>query len=251
MNPCESSNADEVRCLSTLADVAVFLAQRLPGAGDDLDVPLRWRVAADAEARPVRRLAPALDGRIRLEPTDGWDALFLHRPFNLPAGLPENVPILAAHGAFDAHLGLGYNLALAGALGLRDITPLYRHQPGRAAEKIGMVGALADPASWPALRERLSDDFGGLEVTADNGTGRIERLAVVGAMTAELVQDAADAGAGAYVTGQFREAARTAAEGRGVAVAAVGHRRSEMWGLRRLAFEIEEAFPGVFAAVLE
>lgn len=68
----------------------------------------------------------------------------------------------------------------------------------------------------------------------------MRRVAVVGAMTDALVREAADRGAQIYVTGQYRQPAREAVRETGIGVIAVGHRRSEIWGLRALAGVIRE-----------
>ena len=54
-------------------------------------------------------------------------------------------------------------------------------------------------------------------------------------MNDRLVRAAHAAGAGVYVTGQWREPARKAVLETGLGVVCVGHRRSEEWGLRTLA----------------
>ncbi len=53
------------------------------------------------------------------------------------------------------------------------------------------------------------------------------------------------------VTGQFRPGARTRARELGMGVVALGHRRSELWGLRRLARELRDEFPDLAPEVFE
>ena len=55
-----------------------------------------------------------------------------------------------------------------------------------------------------------------------------------------LVRAANAAGAGLYVTGQWRQPARAAVRETGIGVAAVGHARSEVWGLRALVRLLRE-----------
>ena len=83
------------------------------------------------------------------------------------------------------------------------------------------------------------------------GQSEVKRVAVVGAMTDALVREAASRGADLYVTGQFRQPARNAVIETGINVIVVGHRRSELWGLRALAgvvrerwFRLEVIIPG-------
>jgi putative NIF3 family GTP cyclohydrolase 1 type 2 len=70
------------------------------------------------------------------------------------------------------------------------------------------------------------------------------------AMRADLVEEAAADGVDLYLTGQVRAPGRGPAERLGIGVVAIGHRRSELWGLRQLGRELEEAFPGLVARVL-
>ena len=60
-------------------------------------------------------------------------------------------------------------------------------------------------------------------------------MAVVGAMTDALVREAHARGIGAYVTGQWRQPAARAVRETGLGIVVLGHRRSELWGLRALA----------------
>ncbi len=64
-------------------------------------------------------------------------------------------------------------------------------------------------------------------------------------MTDALVREAARRGADMYVTGQWRQPAEAAVAATGIAVAVVGHRRSEAWGLRLLARLMEEHWSGL------
>lgn len=188
--------------------------------------------------RPVRRLGLALEPFPELP---AWirnrnlDAVFLHRPWSIAElPLPSDVGVLFYHLPFDEHLTLGWNPRLAAALGMRGMQPLGSKQ-GRT---IGMIGDVA-PCSIDELRHELGEVFGGLDAAAE-GNGKVTRLAVVGAMTDSLVREAAERGADAYVTGQLRQPARWAVAETGIDVFAVGHLRSELWGLQCLAGILRE-----------
>lgn len=188
--------------------------------------------------RQVRRLGlalepfPALPDWIR---NRSLDAVFLHRPWRIAElAMPSDVGVLFYHLPFDEHLTMGWNLRLAAALGMRELEPLGSKQ-GRA---IGMIGDVV-PEAASDMRHTLGEIFGGLDA-APAGNNTLERLAVVGAMTDVLVREAAARGADAYVTGQLRQPARWAVEESGIGVFAVGHRRSELWGLQCLAGIVRE-----------
>ncbi len=222
--------------LPTADQLVRWLAERLPDPGDD--VPICYQRGAE---RPIRRLALALD------PADAVaveaDALFLHRPFGFEPR-PE-LTVLASHGGFDRHLTTGFNRPLADALGLNYLQPVTRD--GRP---IGMTGELAEPSVWPDLIARLDVLFGGIEATILPRTPTVRRIAVMSAMTAALVESAVADGVEAYLTGQIRAPGRAAAERLGLGVVAIGHRRSEAWGLGQLARELAAAFPGLEVSVL-
>ena len=218
--------------LSAFLDELLF-AERFVGLDDPAGV---WRPTA----RPVAALGLAL------EPWSGigvWlarerlDALFLHRPWSLENDIGD-AGVLAYHLAFDEALTLGDNPRLATALAMSGTEGLGR-KDGRP---IGMIGD-APERGWDEFRAELSQEFGGLD-RADAGNFRtVGRVAVVGAMTPALVLEAARRGAEAYVTGQLRVPARAAVEATGLAVVAVGHRRSESWGVRVMAAALRERWP--------
>ncbi len=238
--------------MPSLEAVAAFLDARLETARFG-DVPTLLRPSD----RPVERVGLAL------EPADlgpggaagrpegkvlaalGLDAVFLHRPFQLAAGALPELGLLAAHDAFDAHLTTGLNRPLAKALGLFAVEPVERE-----GEVVGMRGHLDPPPAWEELEGRVAAEFGGLEASEPNGAGLVRRAAVMSAMTGRLVEAAAAAGAEAYLTGQLRAPGREAAARLGVGVIAVGHRRSELWGLRQLGRELAAGL-GLEAYLLE
>lgn len=195
----------------------------------------------------VRRLGLALEPsaaiieRVRSE---ALDALFLHRPWNLTR-LPADIGVLASHLPFDERLTIGFNPDLAEALGVSGIEVLGMKE-GRP---LGMVGDF-DGGSFENLIERITAEFGAPEAI-EPGSAVPRRVAIVGAMTDALVREAAERGADAYLTGQMRVPAGAAVAETGIAVVAVGHRRSEVWGLHLLARLLREGWPGVHTIVLD
>ena len=225
---------DLQRVLDTILHVERFAAT------DDLNGVFLPPGNSDA---PLQRVGLAL------EPGPDWlawaerercDALFLHRPWRMT---PEarraleatGVGVLAYHLAFDEHLTIGFNPALAATCGWGE-PALLAEKEGRP---LGMTCALPDgPASFAEIIARLEAEFGGMEEVTPPAAGAdapVKAVAGVGAMNDPLVRAANAAGAGLYVTGQWRQPARAAVQETGIGVAAVGHRRSEGWGLRTLA----------------
>lgn len=168
------------------------------------------------------------------------DALFLHRPFDL-GGAFAPLGVLTSHEGFDAQLTTADNRVLAARLSWGDVKPF--------AQRGKVLGLLGTPpqSSWSALLGVLTAEFGGRDEAlppAESRLGaRVGRVALMSAMRPELLDAVSDLGALVYVTGQFREGARRRAQELGLGVIALGHRRSELWGLEQLARELPGAFP--------
>ena len=200
-------------------DLAAFL-------DDVLDVR-RYNFGDDARgiyrtsAAPVRRVGLALEGSPEVAAwakAERLDALVLHRPWKLDLdALAPKVGVLAYHLAFDERLTLGYNPWLAEVLGLRRLEVLGR----KAGRPLGMIGSV-DAAPFAPWVRRLMDVFGGLSEVHVPASPEVAAVAVVGAMSGELIESARGAGAQVYVTGQMRTSAWGAVARTGVGVVAVG-----------------------------
>lgn len=204
-----------------------------------------WLGAVFDEPGALRRTGPERVARLALalEPADlppdvMADALFLHRARRAGDGWP-GLGVLSVHDGFDEQLTTGPNRRLARALGwtkLREVV-----WEGR------IVGLTATPPQrqWPELRAALHAELGGEDASWPPGDSSSLRLALMNAMNPALVGHVADLGARVYLTGQLRPSAGGAARERGLGVIALGHRRTELWGLRQLARELRAAFPGL------
>jgi len=189
----------------------------------------------------VRRLALALEPA-DLPPTLEADALFLHRARRVGNGWPD-LGVLSVHDGFDEQLTTGPNRRLARALGWLEVCEV--------AWEGQIVGITATPPQrdWTGLRAALHAELGGEDTSWPPESAPPEstlpplRLALMNAMTPALIGHVAELGVQVYLTGQLRPSAVQAARGRGLGVIALGHRRSELWGLRELARELRAAFP--------
>lgn len=190
-------------------------------------------------AREVRRLGLALEPPAGVE---AMDALFLHRHWGMGNA---GIGVLASHLPFDERMAVGYNPDLAEALGVERIEVLGTKE-GRP---LGMIGDCA--GDFTALLARVTAAFGEPEAVEQGSGAPIRRVAAVGAMTDALVREAAARGAGAYVTGQMRAPARRAVAETGMAVVAIGHRRSEVWGLHLLARLLRADWPEMETIILD
>ncbi len=165
------------------------------------------------------------------------NGLFLHRPWQQPTAELIDIGIVAYHLAFDECLTIGFNPRLATVLGMSSLEVLGEKE-GRA---IGMIGEVVS-YSFDKYCDRLNQVFKGYDRAIPGTTSKISRVAVVGAMTDTLVREAKDGGANIYITGQLRQPAKLALEETGISCVAIGHRRSEEWGLRALSSLLGDRF---------
>jgi len=190
---------------------------------------------------PVRRLALALEPA-DLPPTLEADALFLHRSRRIGDGWP-GLGVLGVHDGFDEHLTTGPNRRLAARLGWADVQEV-THE-GR---RVGLI-ATAPQASWSELRAALHAELGGEDTSWLPPGPFSSRLALMNAMNPVLITLVAGLGARVYLTGQLRPSAVAAARDQRLGVVALGHRRTELWGLHQLARELRLVFPGLETTV--
>ncbi|QFP77557.1 Nif3-like dinuclear metal center hexameric protein [Deinococcus sp. AJ005] len=211
-----------------------------------------WLRAEFGEAQPLKRDGPQEVQKLALalEPADlppevDADALFVHRSLRVGEKWP-GLGVLSVHDGFDLALTTGPNHRLARALGWRDVREV--------VWKGELKGITATPPqqNWDELRAALHAELGGEDNSwppAD--TSGPLRVALMNAMNPGLIEHVADGGVRVYLTGQLRPSASASAHARGMGVIALGHRRSEEWGLRRLAGELRSAFPGLQTSVHE
>ena len=208
--------------------------------------------------RPIQRIGLVLEPFPDLP---AWvseaqvDALWMHRPWQVdPATLPPGVGIITHHLPFDETLTMGYNKRLSAQIGaIGPLEPLgYKQDEADDGTLLPQrpIGMLVDVAEqeFDAWLTTVKNLFGGYDrAEAGHGSGGWQRtnnrIAVVGAMTDELVREAARRGAHLYLTGSYRKPGQQAVDETGIAVIAVGHRRSEGWGLRALADLLREHWP--------
>ncbi len=198
--------------------------------------------------RVVHRIGLVLEPWTGIETWVGkkhLDALFLHRPWRLDTQmLPEDIGVLAYHLAFDLTLTLGFDPRLANVLQMIDIMP-FAYKDGLP---LGMLGTMPE-ISINDFLSTLTDIFGTAPVIENITREKISRIAIVGAMNDSTVREADAHGAHLYITGQFRQPARIAVYETGMTVALIGHKTSELWGLRTLASLLRERWVGLDVVV--
>ncbi|MBW4566433.1 MAG: Nif3-like dinuclear metal center hexameric protein [Mojavia pulchra JT2-VF2] len=192
-----------------------------------------------ATSNPVKRIGLALEPWAQLPEwvsAQRLDALFLHRPWKLDAEkISPELGVISYHLPFDECLTIGFNLRLAQVLRMSGLEILGEKE-NRA---IGMLGEIPTQ-NFASLCSCITQIFGGQDQVCAAVNTNVIRIAVVGAMTDALVREASDRGADVYITGQFRQPAQEAMRETKIGAIAVGHRRSEVWGLRSLSGVLQE-----------
>lgn len=144
--------------------------------------------------------------------------------------------LYSVHLPLDAHPKVGNCAVLARELNLE---PDGRFGSYEGVD-IGVQGPLE--VARDALRTRLERVLGGAVQLLAGGPRSIERAAVMTGAGGGFVEEAAEAGVDALVTGEASHHTYVAAMERGVNVYLGGHYATETWGVRALAGHLEERF---------
>jgi dinuclear metal center YbgI/SA1388 family protein len=149
------------------------------------------------------------------------------------------ISLAAYHLPLDAHLELGNNALLAGALGAEELHPFALHR----GEPIGVLAELAaEGVAAGELFERAREVTSREPLVFDAGPATVRRVAVVSGAGADYLGEAAAAGAEAFITGEPAERSMAQARELGLHFIAAGHYATETFGVRRLGEHLAERF---------
>jgi dinuclear metal center YbgI/SA1388 family protein len=149
------------------------------------------------------------------------------------------IALAAYHLPLDAHAEVGNNALLARSLGASELCPFGMHR----GEPIGVLASLPGegvPASelFARVRESTSRE----PLVFDAGPERVRSFAVVTGAGADLLGEAAAAGADAFITGEPAERVMAEAREARTHFIAAGHYATETFGVRRLGELVAERF---------
>lgn len=149
----------------------------------------------------------------------------------IAALLRSDMALAACHLPLDAHAEVGNNAGMAQKLGLRSVEPF---GVWRGAV-IGCMGLLEQEETAHTIARRLFGDSGGAPIVLPFGPDRVKRIAIVSGGAGDEVDQAIEAGADLFITGEIgHENYHTALEG-GISVIGGGHYRTETFGVAALA----------------
>jgi dinuclear metal center YbgI/SA1388 family protein len=146
--------------------------------------------------------------------------------------LDADVGLAAYHLPLDAHLEVGNNALLAGALGASDI------------ERFAGIGVRArfEPPIDPAtLLVRVREETAREPLAFMDGPHDIASLAIVSGAGASLLGAAIAAGIDAFITGEPREPAMASARENAIHFLAAGHHATERLGVQALGETLARA----------
>jgi dinuclear metal center YbgI/SA1388 family protein len=173
---------------------------------------------------------------------DGEVRVIGRRARKLSALLRGGLGVFSVHLPLDGHAEVGNCAVLTRALGWEPA--------GRFGSYQGFeMGWWAETDEAPeALQQRLAGVVGGEVRMIPGGQERIYRVGVVTGAASSLIEDAAEAGLDALITGEGPHHSYYDAVEFGVTTYYAGHYATETWGLKALAAHLEERFelPWVF-----
>jgi len=145
--------------------------------------------------------------------------------------IAHDIAVYAVHLPLDAHPRLGNNAQLCRTLGLSRPKPAFVYH----GETIGFAGTLDRALSFDAfcsrVRDRVSADLRPLPF----GRKTVRTVGVVSGGAADMIDQAAELGLDAFLTGEPSLQGYNLAENLGLSVVFAGHYATETFGVRALA----------------
>ena len=170
-----------------------------------------------------------------------WDGLQpvvgrLHR--RLSSLIKADMGLYSCHLPLDGHAEIGNCILLAQALGLSLEGRLGAYE----GADLGWWGRLPEALSIEAFRERVSDAVGGPVTALPGGPEEVETVGVLTGGGGSFVEEAAELGLDAFVTGEGAHHTYFDAVEFGIHVLFAGHYATEVFGIRALGEHLAERF---------
>jgi dinuclear metal center YbgI/SA1388 family protein len=153
----------------------------------------------------------------------------------ISALLGAELGLLAYHLPLDAHPELGNNAQLARMLGF-DVEGILNE------EGIGQYGSLRTPMSLDSLSQQVGEQLGRAVMTVSGGDHEIRRIGWCTGAAQGYIDQAADLGLDAYLSGEISEQTVHIARERGIHYLSAGHHATERLGVQALGQHLAEQF---------
>lgn len=152
--------------------------------------------------------------------------------------LDRGMALYACHLPLDAHPRLGNNARICRALGLQRLKPFGCYH----GVDLGFRGVLPSAEPIAAFQARAARVFGREPSAMAFGKDRVRTVAVVSGGAAELVEEAAEAGADVFVSGEPKLVAWHLAQEHGIHALFAGHYATEVFGVQAVAAHLARRF---------
>ena len=156
----------------------------------------------------------------------------------LKALLANDINLLAYHLPLDCHPELGNNAQLASLLKLQELKPLSGFSP----EGIVRTGMLPDAMFASELAQKLEAALGRSVLFSEGGNQPIRSVAICTGGGQGYLQEVADAGIDAFITGEVSEQTIHVSREMGISFFAAGHHATERYGIKALGEHLANQF---------
>lgn len=152
--------------------------------------------------------------------------------------LEQDINLLAYHLPLDAHHQYGNNVQLADRLGLS----VDGEFAGSGVTAIGRHGRLGAPLPAVDLARRIETALGRAPLHIQGNDRPIETVAWCSGGAQGYIEQAADLGVDAYISGEISEQTVHIARERGIHYFAAGHHATERYGAQALGEHLAQTF---------
>ena len=144
--------------------------------------------------------------------------------------LKHDLSLLAYHLPLDVHPTLGNNAQLGALLNLQNIRPLLSVEP----KGVVMLGELTTPQTAAEVADRLGQLLDRQPLLHPAGSALVTTLAWCSGGGQGYINDAAEAGADLFFSGEVSEQTIHCADELGIHFIAAGHHATERYGIQAL-----------------
>ncbi|MDO8909713.1 MAG: Nif3-like dinuclear metal center hexameric protein [Pseudohongiella sp.] len=152
--------------------------------------------------------------------------------------LDHDVSLLAYHLPLDAHAEFGNNVQLAHVLGLVPSGELLKQNN----QVMGLLADLPEPLTGSQLNERISKALNRDAMHIDAENRLIRRVAWCTGAAQQYIEQAAQLGVDAYISGEISEPTVHSAQEHGMHYFAAGHHATERYGVKALGEFLAQRF---------
>lgn len=150
--------------------------------------------------------------------------------------LRAGISLIAYHLPLDAHPDVGNNATLGRRLGLVDA------EPTGAGHGLLWVARLPEPLSPDVFAGRVSRELGRDPLLVGHMPRRLERIAWCTGGGQGYIEQAADLGVDAFLSGELSEQTTHEARELGLCYVAAGHHATERYGVQALGDHLSDCF---------